>query len=295
VLYLSAEDDREEIHIRLDGICAAEGLDMKSLPIACLHCAGRDVVLAVEDKGRVKPTDNFGLLAKACATVKPRLVVIDPQANVFAVNENSRPSAIACISLLRGLAIDHDCAVLLISHPSLSGMNSGTGTAGSTSWNNAVRSRLYFTSRRPGAAEDEDDEVDPDMRYLSPKKSNYSKLGDTIALRWQDGRFVLADAERPFDGITTAHLERVRVAFRDGDWRYDERATDWGGYCAADIIGLDLGRGLSMRDLTKAQQKARRKIRTVLSTWVRSNQIGIVERDDAATRKRFRFFCVRGV
>ena len=50
-----------------------------------------------------------------------------------------------------------------------------------------MRSRLYFTARRPGADDDDEDEVDPDMRYLSPKKSNYSKLGETIALRWQDG------------------------------------------------------------------------------------------------------------
>jgi hypothetical protein len=34
--------------------------------------------------------------------------------------------------------------VLLTGHPSLTGINTGTGTSGSTAWNASVRSRLYF-------------------------------------------------------------------------------------------------------------------------------------------------------
>ena len=117
VLFLSAEDDRDECHIRLNDICSSEGISLKELPIAFLHCAGRDVVMAIEDKGRVKATDNFDRLKKACARVKPKLLVLDPSANLFQVNENSRPAAIACVGMLRGLGIDFDCAVLLLSHP----------------------------------------------------------------------------------------------------------------------------------------------------------------------------------
>ncbi|MDK1385117.1 AAA family ATPase [Sinorhizobium sp. 8-89] len=277
-LYLSAEDDRDEVHIRLASICEAEGIDLHSLDetLAFLHCAGHDVVLATEEKGgRVKPTETFARLRKACEKVRPKLLILDPLANLFAVNENSRTSALACIALLRGLAIDFDMHVQLLMHPSLSGLNSGSGTSGSTSWNNAMRSRLYLTTKRGG---DDEEEIDPDARYLTPKKSNYAKLGEAIPLRWQDGRFVRADEERPFDGVNVRHLEQVREAFRNGDWRYDERAGDWGGYLIAEIIDADIGRGKKVRDLTKSEKAGRERVRKIISTWMRAEQIGIVGR-----------------
>lgn len=281
VLFLSAEDDRDEVHIRLAGICEAEGIDLHSLDenLAFLHAAGHDVVLAVEEKGgRVKPTETFARLRRACEKVRPKLLILDPAANLFAVNENSRSAALSCIGLLRNLAIDFDMHVLLLAHPSLSGMNSGSGTSGSTSWNNAMRSRLYLTTRRNANGGDDEEEIDPDVRYLTPKKSNYSKLGEAIPLRWEDGRFVRTDDERPFDGVNVGHLEQVRAAFRNGEWRYDERAGNWGGYLIAEIIEVDIGRGKKVRDLTKMEKAGRVKVKSIISGWMRSEQIGIVER-----------------
>jgi RecA-family ATPase len=86
------------------------------------------------------------------------------------------------VSALRALAIQIDCAVLLLSHPSLTGMNTGSGLSGSTAWNNSVRSRLYLTS----GGED-----DPDARVLSIKKANYGPAGASVGVRWQNGVYVL--------------------------------------------------------------------------------------------------------
>jgi hypothetical protein len=60
-------------------------------------------------------------------------------------NENDRAQARQFIGMLRGLAIRHECAVLLLSHPSVAGIASGGGSSGSTAWNNSVRSRLYLS------------------------------------------------------------------------------------------------------------------------------------------------------
>jgi RecA-family ATPase len=291
VLFLSAEDDRDEMHIRLADICEAEGIDLHSLDdtLAFLHCAGHDVVLATEEKGRVKPAEAFSRLRKACEKVRPKLLILDPSANLFQVNEVNRNSAITSIALLRGLAIDFDMHVLLLAHPSLSGMNSGSGMSGSTGWHNALRSRLYLTTKRTLNGGDEE-EADPDARYLTPKKSNYAKLGEALPLRWEDGRFVRADEERPFDGVTVQHLEKVRAAFRSGDWRYDERAGDWGGYLVAEIIDVDVGRGKLLRDLTATQKAGRRKVRSIISAWMRTDQIGLDERKDGRTGRPTKFF-----
>ena len=90
---------------------------------------------------------------------------------------------------LRTIATEADGAVVITAHPSLSGRNTGTGEAGSTAWNNAVRSRLYLT--RSDAAEGEDE--DRDARLLKTMKSNYCASGGTIPLRWRDGVFVRDD------------------------------------------------------------------------------------------------------
>ena len=113
--------------------------------------------------------------------------MLDNLADIFAGNENVRPLARQFIGALRGLAIEFDCVVLLLSHPSLSGINSGSGTSGNTAWNNSVRSRLYLTR------DDEDKEVGPDRRILQTMKANYGPNGCRIELRWEVGRFARTD------------------------------------------------------------------------------------------------------
>ena len=87
---------------------------------------------------------------------------------------------------LRKLAGAIDGAVILLSHPSLTGINSGTGLSGSTAWHNSMRSRMYLTSPKPDGGE----QPDTDLRELSFKKANYSKLAEPIILRWKDGLFL---------------------------------------------------------------------------------------------------------
>jgi RecA-family ATPase len=83
------------------------------------------------------------------------------------------------------LAVQQGCAVLLLSHPSLSGLASGSGTSGSTAWNNSVRSRLYLERINGGGQE-----PDPDKRLLRTMKANYGRAGGEIKLTWKDGVFV---------------------------------------------------------------------------------------------------------
>jgi len=101
-----------------------------------------------------------------------------------------------------------DGAVVVNAHPSLQGLQSGSGTSGSTAWSNAVRSRLYL--RRPDDAETGDD------RVLARKKANYAAIGDTIKLVWRDGVFV---DDRPPGGMIGAlngrHVEQVFLGLID--------------------------------------------------------------------------------
>ena len=73
-------------------------------------------------------------------------------------------------------------SLIVLAHPSLNGLNTGAGTSGSTGWSNSVRSRLYFS--QPSG-----EDADPDLRVLELMKSNYSRIGTTLNVRWKDGVF----------------------------------------------------------------------------------------------------------
>lgn len=189
VLFLTAEDDLDEVHRRLDAILAETGTafeDVVGLNLVSL--AGEDAVLGAFDarSNIVKPTALLEAIREHVRVHSPALVVLDTLSDLFAGDENQRTQARQFVGLLRGLAVQHKLALVLLAHPSLSGMSSGSGLSGSTAWNNSVRSRLYF-ERVKG---DDGSEPDPDARVLRLLKANYGQTGSEIRVRWQAGVFV---------------------------------------------------------------------------------------------------------
>ncbi|MBG0795907.1 AAA family ATPase [Methylocystis sp. H62] len=186
VLFLSAEDELDELHRRLAAI-NRERADLSELFICPL--AGADAVMAspTPRDGLLAETPIFAALKREANKLKPALIVLDTLADIFGGDEIKKVHARQFIAMLRGVALENDAAIVLLSHPSLSGMASGSGTSGNTAWNNSVRSRLYF-ERRKNADGSEDD---TDIRSLSVKKANRAASGAPIVVRYSDGRFVL--------------------------------------------------------------------------------------------------------
>ena len=209
VVFASAEDDRDELHRRLSDIAASHGVSLAKLnDFHLASLAGRDAVMGAPDKaGIIRETAVWRGLLERVEAVKPRLAVVDTLADVFAGNENARGEARQFIGQLRGLAIEHKCAILLLNHPSLSGLASGAGTSGSTAWSNSVRSRIYFER-----AKGEDGiEIDPDLRVLRVMKANYGPVGAELRVRWAKGVFRLdGQSVGAFDRLAAdAKAERV--------------------------------------------------------------------------------------
>src|SRR5690606_23739561 len=99
-----------------------------------------DALLAVQGHGgTLDPTPFYDELDHYIGHVAPRVVILDTLADLFPGNENDRAQARQFVGLLRRLAIRHRCAVVMLSHPSLTGLSNGTGSSGSTGWNNSVR------------------------------------------------------------------------------------------------------------------------------------------------------------
>jgi RecA-family ATPase len=188
VIYLTAEEKIDELHYRLHHIVEHYGVrfaDLDDLHIKSMK--GEDTVLAHPNRnGIIQPTPLFERLFRAACTIKPRWVGLDPTANLFAGNENDRSHVQQFIALLTRIAVQAHTAVMLVSHPSLTGINTGSGLSGSTAWHNSVRSRLYLKK----AATEKGEEPDPDLRVLECMKNNYGPPAETITLRWKAGLFL---------------------------------------------------------------------------------------------------------
>lgn len=207
-LFLTAEDDRAELHRRLVDVARSASVGIGELHrLTLLSLAGEDALLAMPAPGSnvIGATGLFRQIERWIAENRPRLVVLDTLADLFGGQENDRAQARQFIQLLRGLAIHHQTTVLLLAHPSLAGMSSGTGSSGSTAWNASVRSRLYL--RR---IVDDGYEQDPDVRLLTTVKANYGPTGGEIRLRWQDGVFAVEEGQKALDrAASSAKGERV--------------------------------------------------------------------------------------
>lgn len=213
VIYLSAEDELDELHRRCADIIRPLEIRFKDLPdLYPESLAGEDALLARENRdGTLSPTPLLDELHDFAGDVRPRLIVLDTLADLYPSSEIDRAKVRAFVQLLRRLALRHDCAVLLLGHPSLTGLSSGSGASGSTAWHNSVRSRLYLQREVIDGVE-----ADPDVRILSNKKAQYARTGETIRLRWKEGTFVVEDTGAGAFGETpAAKAERVFMKLLD--------------------------------------------------------------------------------
>ena len=189
VVVVNAEDEEGEIIRRLKPIVEHYGASFADLErdLHIFSLASADPLLALPERsGRIVATPLYAELMTLVRAVQPVCTIIDNVADVFGANEIERSHVRQFIALMRQFAIAGNGYVIMSSHPSLTGLASKTGLSGSTQWHNAVRARAWLH----GAEANDGDEPDPDLRVLEFLKSNYSRLAETITLRWQNGLYV---------------------------------------------------------------------------------------------------------
>ena len=255
------EDDEDEIWRRLEAIARHYGASVADLAenLRIYSGVGQDNLLMTwpDPFGPGETTDLFHRISNVAVDAGAELVVLDSLHDLFGGNENVRVHARRFISELRALAIHIQGAVLLTAHPSLVGLNAGTGSSGSTAWNNAVRSRLYLTAPK---SEDGDDEPN-DYRELRTKKSNYGPPGGRIRLRWDTGVFgpdepagvgsgMVASLERRT--VETVFLEALSAITRQGRWVSASRGSP--DYAPRVFLKMPEARGYKRPELERAMQ-----------------------------------------
>lgn len=183
------EDDEDELHRRHADIKADLGYAVGN-PFDSTWVwprVGSDNLLVTFDReNRPLMSPFFAAIMAHVMAKKVELLILDTVADLFGGNEIIRAQVnyfikSACGSFIaKAKEAGFTLSVLLLSHPSQAGRNSGSGESGSTAWNNAVRARLYLTRPEDGL---------PEQRVLTRKKSNYSASGDDVKvdLIWQQG------------------------------------------------------------------------------------------------------------
>ncbi len=277
-VYLSAEDDMDELHRRLAAITAAEGIGLGALSgrLFVRSLAGEDALLATlaPKTGVLVPTPLFAEVEAEVAERKPALVVADTLADLHPANENDRASARQFIGMLRGLAIRQSCAVVVLAHPSLTGINSGTGASGSTGWSNSVRSRLYLERIVADGYE-----PDPDRRRLRVMKTNYGRTGTEIGLTWRDGVFVADAQETGLDRMAaTAKAERVFLKLLRAFAEQGRRVNAVGGQTYAPNV---------FAEHPDAEGVTKRAFRAAMEGFLRSGKLVIREEGPPSKRRQF--------
>src|SRR6516165_10628328 len=137
--YLGAEDDTDELHIRLATIAKHYQVTFKQLITGGLHVLcllGKDATLCATTgkSGRVEVTQLYRQLYERAGDIKPKNISIDTLSRAFAGSEIDRVQVYAFAMHMQAVAMVAGGSVTVLSHPSLSGINSGSGISGSTAW-----------------------------------------------------------------------------------------------------------------------------------------------------------------
>src|SRR5262249_54325602 len=189
-LFIDAEDDEPVLHKRLADILRyhdnATFADAAKAGLSLVSLSGQDAILGYFNRGRIEPTPLYNRLLEMVGDLKPVMTGIASSADVYAGSEIDRAQVQQFVALLTRLAKTAGGSVVLISHPSLTGISSGSGLSGSTAWHNSVRARFYLETTKAEKGE----HIDSNLREIHFKKNNYGPVSESIPLRYENGLFL---------------------------------------------------------------------------------------------------------
>lgn len=252
-VYLTCEDDADQLHFRQERLCEALHVPMADLA-GKLHLASLRGELGNEfatfgNDNKMTTTPAYHRLCRTVKQIGAKLVILDNVAHLFTGNENDRADVTRFVNLLNRLAGETGAAIILLGHPN----KAGDEWSGSTGWNNAVRSRLYL-----------DHDEDTDIRKLSLPKANYSKKGDVVTFHWVNWAFA-RDEDLPAD---TAKEMAVNIRASSENLKFLEclkkvteqgenvsHSASAGNYAPKVFAGMSIAKGYNKKSFEAAMRR----------------------------------------
>lgn len=289
-LYITCEDDADELHRRQESINAALGVTMADLKgwLRTHSLKGElgNEMAVFNQNGQMTTTKRYAQIRQAALDFGARLVFVDNAAHVFAGNENARHDVAAFLGLLERLSIEIDGAVVLLAHPNkqhAQGNKQGNEYSGSTGWSAHVRNRLFLDW------ESGPDELpsDPDLRVLRRSKANYAARGEEIIFRWHKWAFVRDDDLPPNIGAelaktiqATGENERFMecLAKATEDRRAVSISKNAANFAPRIFAGMPTARGMKVGALQRAMERLLHlgRIKADQKLWQRENRVWVM-------------------
>jgi len=191
-LFVSCEDDQDEMHYRASALWKkpvhVPNLG-KSAEFYCWDRVGADSILAAMTVVGAKRQKFLSQLKREIKNLapegKPRLLILDTFSDISSLNENDRGHVNYFIKFILGsIAVENNCTVVFLAHPSKS-----SDYSGSTAFGGSVRGQIFLDMV----------EGQQDMRLIRRGKSNRARCdgdGEGISIKWHDdyGTFDVIDA-----------------------------------------------------------------------------------------------------
>jgi DNA polymerase len=195
-IYAECEDDENVLWRRLAAVAAYYNVPIETFArdLHLFSLIEHDTILAATSKrGIVEPTAAYQRLYEMAGDIKPVQIGLASVANTFAGNENVRTEVQQFIKLLARIPAVTGGSLALVSHPSLTGLQSTAashqGLSGNTQWHNAVRARAA-TKRIKPKDEDGNGDIDTGLRTITFHKNQYGPPVVSLTVRWQNGLYV---------------------------------------------------------------------------------------------------------
>lgn len=188
VLFWACEDDHDELWRRQVAICKYFGVDLRDLAgkLFIEPRLGCENTLFTTVYGSAAWTPLREELAAQVADYKASVLFLDNIGQTFGAKENDRHHVTVFLNGLTGLGPTATFTPVIMGHPAKA---IGSEFSGSTAWENGVRMRWFMGAALPDQKEPEEGEQDPNVRYLSKRKTNYS-VRDYRKLIYTNGVFV---------------------------------------------------------------------------------------------------------
>jgi hypothetical protein len=202
VLGFFCEEDSNELRWRQRFIFKHAGLEPEHAGVA-LHLQARlgmdNVLMVFSQERKAKLGRFYKLIEQECERLRPRLLILDNVAQLFAGVENDRAMVTQFNNAIARLARRYSCAVLLLGHTAKA---EASEFSGSTAWENVARVRWFLNRLNDGTSD------------LSIEKSNIGPR-QKIAVNWQDHVFVRFDRATEVSDITVGARNIVLAAVRE--------------------------------------------------------------------------------
>lgn len=288
VWYWCGEDPLEEIERRVHALCEFYKIKPTEFAGRLFADSGRTSDLKIAKEIRGETTMMAPATAAVLMTIidnKIDVLQIDPFISSHSVDENSNTAIDAVTKQWAAIADATDCAIELIHHV----RKPAQGQAELTVDDARGASALVATARsvrvlnRMSADEAKQASVD-DRRTFFRADTGKANLAPPEAAVWfklhpvilpnTDNVAVATSWTFPdiMDGVTVAHMHRVREIVRETDYRKDVRSPDWVGHVVAEVLDLD-------------PDDDKTKIKGILKTWFANGVLRTETRTDPKTRK----------